>query len=166
MPLEALQTAERIVALGGEGFREIADHPGGAGLIGVLALVVAIVLQLHGPETIERQVVPHSIASLEHQALIAPLRQIRVPEDPVGASLGARAYGEATYVWRSTGSLIEDFIEQPNGFTDVSRNGVDYGTFTKKEISVFQLGFRTHRPRLADAVGVDRQEEPCAVFAC
>jgi hypothetical protein len=49
-----------------------------------------------------------------------------------GAALGARAYGEATYVWRSTGNLIEDFIEQPNGFTDVSRNGVDYGTFTNR----------------------------------
>src|SRR5262249_10225817 len=41
-----------------------------------------------------------------------------------------RAHAEATYVWRRTGGLIEDFIDSSNGFTDVVRNGVDYGNFT------------------------------------
>ena len=47
-----------------------------------------------------------------------------------GASLGTRAYGEASYVWRRTTNLIEDFIDQSNGFTDVVQDGIDYGTFT------------------------------------
>ncbi len=47
-----------------------------------------------------------------------------------GGSLGQRAYGEATYIWRKTYNLLEDFIELPNGFTDVNREGIDFGTFT------------------------------------
>jgi hypothetical protein len=47
-----------------------------------------------------------------------------------GSSAGARAYGEVTYVWRSTSNMIEDFIDLTNGTTDVVRNGIEYGTFT------------------------------------
>jgi len=48
-----------------------------------------------------------------------------------GVSSG-RAYGEATYVWRNTTHLIEDFIELDNGTTDVVRDGIDFGEFTNK----------------------------------
>lgn len=47
-----------------------------------------------------------------------------------GGSVGQRAYGEATYVWRKTYNLIEDFIELGNGVTDVTRDGIEFGTFT------------------------------------
>ena len=47
-----------------------------------------------------------------------------------GVSSGGRAYAEATYVWRHMSNFIEDFIQADNGFTDVVRNGIDYGTFT------------------------------------
>jgi len=47
-----------------------------------------------------------------------------------GGGLGRRAHAEATYVWRRTSGLIEDFINQSNGFTDVTKNGVDFGEFT------------------------------------
>ena len=33
-------------------------------------------------------------------------------------------------MWRRTSGLIEDFINQTNGFTDVVKNGIDFGTFT------------------------------------
>jgi hypothetical protein len=45
-------------------------------------------------------------------------------------TLGQRAHAEASYVWRRTSGLIEDFINQTNGFTDVVKNGTDFGTFT------------------------------------
>jgi hypothetical protein len=47
-----------------------------------------------------------------------------------GFAAGAKAYGEATYVWRSTNNFIEDYIQAQNGFTDVVQDGIDYGTFT------------------------------------
>jgi hypothetical protein len=47
-----------------------------------------------------------------------------------GASMGPRAHAEASYVWRRTGGLIEDFIDQTNGFTEVVKNGTNFGAFT------------------------------------
>jgi hypothetical protein len=47
-----------------------------------------------------------------------------------GATWGGKAYGEATYVWRDTSNLIEDFIELDNGFTEAIRDGIDFGSFT------------------------------------
>jgi hypothetical protein len=47
-----------------------------------------------------------------------------------GSALGARGYGEASYVWRHTAGHIEDFIDASNGFTDVRQDGIDYGSFT------------------------------------
>jgi hypothetical protein len=47
-----------------------------------------------------------------------------------GATWGGKAYGEATYVWRDTTNLIEDFIDLDNGFTDAIRDGVNFGSFT------------------------------------
>jgi hypothetical protein len=47
-----------------------------------------------------------------------------------GSSIGERAHAEATYVWRRTSGLIEDFVDQTNGLTDVVKNGTDFGTFT------------------------------------
>jgi hypothetical protein len=46
-----------------------------------------------------------------------------------GGTVG-RAYGEATYIWRSTDNMIEDFIDLTNGTTHVVRDGLDVGTFT------------------------------------
>jgi hypothetical protein len=47
-----------------------------------------------------------------------------------GTANGQRASVEATYVWRRQAGFIEDFIDASNGFTDVVRNGTDFGTFT------------------------------------
>jgi hypothetical protein len=46
------------------------------------------------------------------------------------AAVGQRAHAEASYVWRRTSGLIEDFINQTNGVTDVVKNGTDFGEFT------------------------------------
>jgi outer membrane receptor for ferrienterochelin and colicin len=48
-----------------------------------------------------------------------------------GVSSG-RAYGEATYLWRDTVHLIEDFIEATNDSTEVIRGGVNFGEFTNR----------------------------------
>lgn len=50
-----------------------------------------------------------------------------------GVSAGTKIYGEATYVWRNTTDLIEDFIELDAGATDVVRDGIDYGSFSNRE---------------------------------
>jgi hypothetical protein len=49
-----------------------------------------------------------------------------------GANLfGGRGFAELTYVFRRTGSMIEDFQNLSNGFVDVQLLGVNAGTFTK-----------------------------------
>ena len=47
-----------------------------------------------------------------------------------GTSIGSRGYGRATYVWRRTTNVIEDFIDLSNGITSVVRNGVNVGNLT------------------------------------
>jgi hypothetical protein len=47
-----------------------------------------------------------------------------------GSEVGRRGYGEATFVMRRTGNIIEDFITLANGTTRVVKNGIDFGTFT------------------------------------
>jgi hypothetical protein len=47
-----------------------------------------------------------------------------------GTTIGARGYGEASYIWRRTEHVIEDFISVSNGTTKVERDGVDFGSFT------------------------------------
>ncbi|MEO8256150.1 MAG: TonB-dependent receptor [Acidobacteriota bacterium] len=60
--------------------------------------------------------------------LTSPLtREFTVSAD---AAVGRRAHAEVSYVWRRTSRLIEDFIDQSNGFTAVARNGTDFGVFT------------------------------------
>jgi hypothetical protein len=50
-----------------------------------------------------------------------------------GTSLGGgRGYVEATYIWRDTQSIIEDFISLSNGVTTIVENGFEVGTFTNK----------------------------------
>jgi hypothetical protein len=46
--------------------------------------------------------------------------------------LNGKGYAEATYIWRSTGNFIEDYISLANGVTKVVKNGFDVGTFTNK----------------------------------
>ena len=48
-----------------------------------------------------------------------------------GFSVGATAYARGELrLAAARRNLIEDFIDQTNGFTDVVKNGIDYGTFT------------------------------------
>ena len=49
-----------------------------------------------------------------------------------GVAAGSRGHAEATYVWRTTSNLIEDFIELDNGSTEIIRDGVNFGTFSNK----------------------------------
>ncbi|MBM3818762.1 MAG: TonB-dependent receptor [Acidimicrobiia bacterium] len=49
----------------------------------------------------------------------------------LGRELGGGGHVKATYIWRETGGVIEDFIDDPSlaGKTTVIRNGVNFGTF-------------------------------------
>jgi hypothetical protein len=47
-----------------------------------------------------------------------------------GSGFGNRGFAEATYVKRSTGNIIEDFIDINNGTTEVVRTGIDFGKVT------------------------------------
>jgi outer membrane receptor protein involved in Fe transport len=49
----------------------------------------------------------------------------------LGAQLG-QGYVKAGYVHRNVGSFVEDFITLANGSTDVTFEGVDYGTFQNR----------------------------------
>jgi len=46
------------------------------------------------------------------------------------AATGSRGSVSATYIFRRTGNLIEDYVSLANGVTDVVKNGNDFGTFT------------------------------------
>lgn len=46
-----------------------------------------------------------------------------------GRALGARGHAKATYVWRRTANVIEDFFQRSQGSTTVVRNGVNFGAF-------------------------------------
>ena len=47
-----------------------------------------------------------------------------------GSGFGNRGFVEATYVKRSTGNIIEDFIDINNGTTEVVRTDIDFGKVT------------------------------------
>ena len=49
-----------------------------------------------------------------------------------GASAGAKAHVDVTYVWRNTTDIIEDFVELENGTVDVVRDDLDFGSFTNR----------------------------------
>jgi hypothetical protein len=61
-----------------------------------------------------------------------------------GRSL-ARGYGEASYIWRSTSNVIEDFTTLKNGTTHVVRSGFDAGTFTNKVFDNSNIGERHYQ---------------------
>jgi hypothetical protein len=63
-----------------------------------------------------------------------------------GANIGnGRGYAEATYVYRKTTDLIEDFQTIANGFTDVVVNGIDAGLFTNKLFQNTDLAHREYQ---------------------
>jgi len=45
---------------------------------------------------------------------------------------GGRGYGEAAYIHRTVGSLIEDFITRADGVTNVVANGIDAGLVSNR----------------------------------
>src|SRR5262249_33539929 len=60
-----------------------------------------------------------------------------------GASLGnGRGYAEASYIFRRTTGLIDDFLTLAGGFTNVVVNGISAGTFTN---SIYQNTDLAHR---------------------
>lgn len=49
-----------------------------------------------------------------------------------GAAVATRGHVAATYVWRRTSNLIEDFIQAENGAVDVELDGTFIGSFTNR----------------------------------
>jgi hypothetical protein len=63
-----------------------------------------------------------------------------------GTNLGGmKGYAEATYVFRRTTSLIEDFQTTANGFTDVVLQGIDAGLVTNKVFMNTDLDHRQYQ---------------------
>jgi hypothetical protein len=60
-------------------------------------------------------------------------------------------YGEVSYIWRRTYNLIEDFITTSNGFTDVVRNGIDFGEFTNSVYRNTDLATRRYQSLVMQA---------------
>jgi hypothetical protein len=63
-----------------------------------------------------------------NRGLSAPIT--REFTESVRKAIGTRGYGEATYIWRRTTHVVEDFIDLSNGATTVERSGVNFGAFT------------------------------------
>jgi hypothetical protein len=61
-----------------------------------------------------------------------------------GGTMG-RGYADATYIWRSTDNLIEDFIDLSNGTTHVVQDGIDVGTFTNIVYRNSNVGERNYQ---------------------
>jgi outer membrane receptor protein involved in Fe transport len=59
--------------------------------------------------------------------------------------LNGKGYAEATYVWRTWGNFIEDFISIANGTTTVVKNGVDFGTFTNIDYRDTDIAVRDYQ---------------------